>query len=85
MYELVTPELEVGVLDKFDKGDQETPWMRSVHNQTFQKHSAKKFLVEMVADISTNMYHLSENLHFYGPNHSHVHVCNKKISKKPIR
>ena len=38
--ELVLPELEGGVLDELDEGDEETPWMRSVHNQPLQQNPA---------------------------------------------
>lgn len=44
MYKLVAPELEVGVLDKFNERNQKTPWMWTIHNQSFQKYSGDLFL-----------------------------------------
>ena len=32
------PELEGGVLDELDEGDEETPRVRTVHDQTLQEH-----------------------------------------------
>ena len=39
MDELVRPELEGGVLDQLYEGDQETPGVRSVDNESLQQHS----------------------------------------------
>ena len=36
--ELVLPELEGGVLDELDEGDEEAPRVRPVHDQTLQEH-----------------------------------------------
>lgn len=33
MYKVVRPELVEGVLDKLNEGDEESPWMRAVHDQ----------------------------------------------------
>ena len=38
VHELVGPELERGVLDQLDEGDQQAPWVGSVHNQPLQQH-----------------------------------------------
>ena len=38
MDELVGPELEGRVLDQLDEGDEETPGVRSVDNQSLQQH-----------------------------------------------
>ena len=35
--ELVLPELEGGVLDELDEGDEEAPRVRTVHDQTLQE------------------------------------------------
>ena len=32
------PELEGGVLDELDEGDEEAPRVRPVHDQTLQEH-----------------------------------------------
>ena len=37
---LVRPKLEGVVLDQLNEGDEETPGMRSVDNQSLQQHSA---------------------------------------------
>lgn len=37
MHKLVIPELVYRVLDKLDEGDQEAPWVRSVHDEPLQK------------------------------------------------
>ena len=41
--ELVRPELERRVLDKFDEGDEETPGVRPVHDQPLEQYPANKF------------------------------------------
>ena len=38
MHELVVPELEAGVLDELDEGDEKTPGVRPVHDQPLQQH-----------------------------------------------
>ena len=38
--ELVRPELEGGVLDELNEGDEQAPGMRSVHNQPLQQNPA---------------------------------------------
>ena len=38
MHELVVPELEAGVLDELDEGDEQTPGVRPVHDQPLQQH-----------------------------------------------
>jgi len=40
--ELVIPELEVWILDKFNESDEEAPGVGSVHNQPLQQHSVKR-------------------------------------------
>lgn len=37
---LVIPELELGVLDKLNEGDEEPPGVRSVHYQSLQQNPA---------------------------------------------
>ena len=34
MDELVSPKLVLMILNKLDEGDEKTPWMRPVHNQS---------------------------------------------------
>ena len=38
MHELVRPELEGGVLDELDEGDEQPPGVRPVHDQPLQQH-----------------------------------------------
>ena len=42
VHELVGPELEGGVLDQLDEGDQQAPWVGSVHNQPLQQHPEQR-------------------------------------------
>jgi len=42
--ELVRPELEGGVLDQLYEGDQETPGVRSVDNESLQQDSGDLLL-----------------------------------------
>ena len=41
MNELVTPELEVGIFNKFDESNEKAPWVRSVNYQAFQQNPEK--------------------------------------------
>ena len=45
--ELVVPELELRVLDEFNEGDEETPWVRSVDNQPLQQHACYLLLYRL--------------------------------------
>jgi len=38
MDEFMTPELELWVFHQFNKGDEKTPWMWPVYNQSLQQH-----------------------------------------------
>jgi len=42
--ELVLPELEAGVLDELDEGDEEAPRVRPVHYQPLQEHPSDLLL-----------------------------------------
>lgn len=42
VYKVVAPELEGGILDELDEGDEQSPGMRPVHNQPLQKNPAKR-------------------------------------------
>ena len=42
MDELVCPKLVLMILNKLDKGDEKTPRMRPVHNQSLQQNPVKK-------------------------------------------
>mmetsp|Transcript_2978 Transcript_2978/g.5335 ORF Transcript_2978/g.5335 Transcript_2978/m.5335 type:complete len:511 (+) Transcript_2978:47-1579(+) len=46
--ELVVPEEIAGVLDEFDKGDEETPWVRSVDDETLEKDAGDLFLDDVL-------------------------------------
>lgn len=40
VHKLMIPELELGVLDKLNEGDEEPPGVRSVHYQSLQQNPA---------------------------------------------
>ena len=42
MDKLVRPELESGVLDQLDEGDQETPGVGPVNDQPLKQHPGQK-------------------------------------------
>lgn len=44
LYKFMAPKLEWGILDEFNKGDKESPWVWAVHYQPFQKDSGNLFL-----------------------------------------
>ena len=48
MDKLVRPELERGVLDQLDKGDQETPGVGPVDDQPLQQHPSQKIQLKLV-------------------------------------
>lgn len=58
---LVIPELELGVLDKLNEGDEEPPGVRSVHYQSLQQNPA------------TNI-HFTTQLHVYCV-YNHKYLC----------
>jgi hypothetical protein len=44
--EVVFPEFVGWILDQLDEGDQQSPWMWTVHNQTFEQY-ARDLLLEI--------------------------------------
>ncbi|RNA24402.1 hypothetical protein BpHYR1_020998 [Brachionus plicatilis] len=44
MHKLMIPEFKLRIFDQLNKSDQESPRMRSVHNQPFQQHPGNLFL-----------------------------------------
>ena len=48
MDELVCPELEGGVLDQLDEGDEQAPGVWPVHNQPLQQHPENEHIYRMI-------------------------------------
>ena len=48
MDKLVRPELERGVLDQLDEGDQETPGVGPVDDQPLKQHPRQKIQLKLV-------------------------------------
>lgn len=42
MHELVIPKMEAWILDQLDEGDQQSPRMGPVHDQSLEKHPAEE-------------------------------------------
>ena len=41
VHEVVAPELEGRIFDQLDEGDEETPWVRPVHDQPLQQNPGR--------------------------------------------
>jgi len=44
VHKIMAPELKGRVLDQLYEGDQQTPWVRPVHNQPLQQDPARQAL-----------------------------------------
>ena len=58
MDKLVSPELECLVLDQFNEGDQETPGVRSVYNQSLQQNSERvsvKTIINVIMNVKSQL------------------------------
>lgn len=44
MNKVVIPELVRGIFDELDECDEQTPWMRSIHNQTLEQDTRNLLL-----------------------------------------
>ena len=54
MDKLVRPELESGVLDQLDEGDQETPGVGPVNDQPLKQHPGQKWQLKRVKILTTD-------------------------------
>ena len=55
MDKLVRPELERGVLDQLDEGDQETPGVGPVDDQPLKQHPRQKWQLKRVNILTTEI------------------------------
>ena len=55
VHELVGPELERGVLDQLDEGDQETPGVGPVDDQPLKQHPGQKWQLKRVKILTTEI------------------------------
>lgn len=44
MDKIVFPELVLGILDEFDEGDEQSPWVWTIDDQSFQEDACDLFL-----------------------------------------
>lgn len=61
VHKLMIPELELGVLDKLNEGDEEPPGVRSVYYQSLQQNPATQSYISphkyvCIMYMITNMY-----------------------------
>ena len=56
MNKLVRPELERGVLDQLDEGDQETPGVGPVDDQPLKQHPRQKWQLKRVKMFRDSFY-----------------------------
>lgn len=59
VHKLMIPELELGVLDKLNEGDEEPPGVRSVHYQSLQQNPATQ------SYFSPRIYHVYDHKYVY--------------------
>ena len=63
MHELVVPELEAGVLDELDEGDEKTPGVRPVHDQPLQQHPVVSLMPSLMPFRLCVMYVHNVHVH----------------------
>lgn len=55
VHKIMAPELKGRVLDQLYEGDEQTPWVRPVHNQPLQQDPARQSLLSTTLKMEANL------------------------------